>query len=58
MPAVILGLRPGDFKRLERLAEDRDLPPRELAGILLEEAIRRVSGDRRPLDPPIVEAAS
>ena len=46
MGAVIIGLRPGDHKLLDHLAELRGRQPKEVAGILLEEAIRRESGIR------------
>lgn len=42
MGAIIVGLRPGDHRRLEELAVRRGRPPKEIAGILLEQAIRQV----------------
>ena len=44
MGAVIIGLRPGDHKELNQIAERVGRPPKEVAGILLEEAIRRERG--------------
>jgi hypothetical protein len=41
MGAIVIGLRPGDHKRLEELAQVQGRPPQELAGIYLERAIRR-----------------
>jgi hypothetical protein len=41
MGAVIIGLRPSDHKDLNQLAERIERPAKEVAGILLEEAIRR-----------------
>lgn len=46
MSAVIIGLRPGDHKDLELLAEQIGRPAKEVAGILLEQAIRRERGIR------------
>ena len=46
MGAVIIGLRPGDHKDLNLLAEQVGRPAKEVAGILLEEAIRRERGIR------------
>jgi len=46
---MILGLRPGDKKLLDRQAEERGRPARELAGIYLEEAIRRAEVERQPV---------
>jgi hypothetical protein len=39
--AIIIGLRPGDQRELDRIAERVGRPPREVASILLEQAIRR-----------------
>ena len=51
MGAVIVGLRPGDHKDLNMLAERVGRPAKEVAGILLEEAIRRERGIRlAPVD--------
>ena len=47
MGAIVVGLRPGDHKRLRELVEVQGRPPQELAGIYLERAIRRV---RLPAD--------
>ena len=44
MGAVIVGLRPGDHKDLNQIAERVGRPAKEVAGILLEEAIRRERG--------------
>ena len=44
MAAIIVGLRPRDHEDLKRLAERVGRPAKELAGIYLEEAIRRASG--------------
>lgn len=44
MGAVIIGLRPGDYKELNQIAQRVGRPPKEVAGILLEQAIRRESG--------------
>jgi len=44
MGAVIVGLRPGDHKDLDQLAELVGRPAKEVAGILLEQAIRRERG--------------
>ena len=41
MGAIIAALRPGDHENLKRLATARCTPLRDLAGILLEDAIRR-----------------
>jgi hypothetical protein len=38
--AIIVGLRPGDRKDLDRIAERVGRPAKEVAGILLEQAIR------------------
>ncbi len=46
MGAVIIGLRPGDHMELNQLAERVGRPAKEVAGILLEEAIRRERGIR------------
>ncbi len=46
MGAVIVGLRPGDHKELNQLAERVGRPAKDVAGILLEEAIRRERGIR------------
>ena len=46
MGAVIVGLRPGDHKELAQIAERFGRPAKEVAGILLEEAIRRERGIR------------
>jgi hypothetical protein len=50
--AIVVGLRPGDHKRLKQLAEVQGRPPQELAGIYLERAIRRV---RVPAATPALE---
>jgi hypothetical protein len=47
MGAIVLGLRPGDQERLKHVADQWGRPPKEVAGILLEEAIRRETGERR-----------
>ncbi len=44
--AIIVGLRPGDHEDLKQLAERVGRPAKEVAGILLEEAIRRERGIR------------
>ncbi len=46
MGAVIVGLRPGDHRDLDLIAKRVGRPPKEVAGILLEEAIRRERGIR------------
>ncbi|MFN8636162.1 MAG: hypothetical protein U0893_20115 [Chloroflexota bacterium] len=43
MGAIVVGLRPGDHEELKRLAAHAGRPAKELAGIFLEEAIRRES---------------
>jgi hypothetical protein len=53
--AIVVGLRPGDHKRLKQLAEVQGRPPQELAGIYLERAIRRV---RVPAETPALETQS
>ena len=49
MPVIDVGIRPGDHKGLKQIAERLGQPPREVAGILLEEAIRRESANRPPM---------
>ena len=51
MPAIVLGLRPGDKKLLERQAEEAGRPSKELAGIYLEQAIRRAEAERTNSQP-------
>lgn len=46
MGAVIVGLREGDHKNLAALAAQRGLPVKDVAGILLEDAIRREAAQR------------
>ena len=46
MGAIIAALRPGDHKDLDLIAERVGRPAKEVAGILLEEAIRRERGIR------------
>ena len=46
--AIIVGLRPGDQRELDRIAERVGRPAKEVAGILLEEAIRREAAARKP----------
>jgi hypothetical protein len=48
MGAVVVGLRAGDHKHLTELAAQRGLPVKDVAGILLEEAIRREAGTLPP----------
>ena len=55
MAAIIIGLRPGDHRLLKELAEARGRPPQELAGIFLEQAIRRARPIRRDAEPATVE---
>jgi hypothetical protein len=43
MGAIVVGLRPGDHRRLKELAELQGRPPGEVAGIYLEQAIRQVN---------------
>jgi hypothetical protein len=43
MGAIVVGLRPGDHKRLKELAELQGRPPGEVAGIYLEQAIRQAN---------------
>ncbi len=40
MGAIIVALRGSDHKRLEALAADRAMSAKDLAGVLLEQAIR------------------
>jgi len=42
--AIIVGLRPGDHKDLNQIAEQIGRPAKEIAGILLEQAIRHERG--------------
>ena len=52
--AIIIGLRPGDQRELNRIAERVGRPSREVAGILLEQAIRRGTWlDARPELTPV-----
>lgn len=44
MGAIVVGLRPGDHEDLNQIAELVGRPPKEVAGILLEQAIRRERG--------------
>jgi hypothetical protein len=53
MGAIVLGLRPGDHKRLNQVADQWGRPPKEVAGILLEEAIRREANERRGSGPKL-----
>jgi hypothetical protein len=53
--AIVVGLRPGDHKRLKELAKVQGRPPQELAGIYLERAIRRV---RVPATTPALDTQS
>ncbi len=46
MGAIIVGLRPGDHADLKQMAEQIGRPAKEVAGILLEQAIRRTRGRR------------
>jgi hypothetical protein len=55
--AVIIGLRPGDHKDLNQIAERVGRPAKEVAGILLEQAIRRESGNRLTVTAPRAEGA-
>jgi len=41
MGAIVVGLRPDDYRLLHQLAEAKGRRPQDLAGIYLEEAIRR-----------------
>ena len=41
MGAIVVGLRPDDYKRLHQIAEYEGRRPQDLAGIYLERAIRR-----------------
>jgi len=41
MGAIVVGLRPDDYKQLHQLAEAKGRRPQDLAGIYLERAIRR-----------------
>jgi hypothetical protein len=46
MPAIIVAIRPGDQKLLERQAAEAGRPPRELAALYVEKAIRRAEAER------------
>jgi hypothetical protein len=48
--AVIAALRPGDHRGLETIADRWGRPAKEVAGILLEEAIRREARPSRLID--------
>jgi len=50
--AVIAALRPGDQKALDALADRWGRPSKEVAGILLEEAIRRETRPNALIDLP------
>ncbi len=53
--AIVVGLRPGDHKDLDQIAQLIGRPAKEVAGILLEQAIRRESGYRlTPVNHPNV----
>jgi predicted DsbA family dithiol-disulfide isomerase len=41
MGAVIIALRRSDHERLYEIAAERGMSPKDMAGVLLEEAIRR-----------------
>ncbi len=41
MGAIVVGLRPDDYRQLHQLAEAKGRRPQDLAGIYLEQAIRR-----------------
>jgi hypothetical protein len=57
MGAIVVGLRPGDHKRLKELAELQGRPPTEVAGIYLEQAIRE-RADAQPADDEQLTAGS
>ena len=57
MGAIIAALRPGDHEGLEAIADRWGRPAKEVAGILLEEAIRRETrpntlNDQKPAGSP------
>jgi len=59
MGAIVVGLRPDDYKRLQQLAELKGQRPQDLAGIYLEQAIRRVKAPaigQSPDDRPMTTA--
>jgi hypothetical protein len=56
MPVVDVGLRPGDHKDLKQIAERIGRPAKEVAGILLEQAIRRESAELKTAGEPATGA--
>jgi predicted DsbA family dithiol-disulfide isomerase len=46
MPVIDVGIRSGDHRGLKQIAERVGLSAKEVAGILLEQAIRRETGIR------------
>ena len=46
MGTIVVGLRPGDHTDLKQIAEQIGRPAKEVAGILLEQAIRQSRGGR------------
>ena len=57
MGAVIVGLRPGDHKELAQIAERLGRPAKEVAAILLEQAIRRERAGALPADGQLTATA-
>ena len=55
MGAIIAALRPGDHRGLTTIADRWGRPAKEVAGILLEEAIRR---ETRPSALPELKTAT
>lgn len=65
MGAIVVGLRPDDYKQLYQLAQSKGRRPQDLAGIYLERAIRRAkvpsslpSDDTLATDTRELEAAA
>jgi len=56
---IIVGLRPDDYRQLHQLAKDKGRRPQDLAGIYLEQAIRRAKAPAadRPADDRLVTTA-
>ena len=53
MGAIIAALRPGDHRGLEAIADRWGRPAKEVAGILLEEAIRRETRPSTLISEPV-----
>lgn len=59
MPAIFVGLRPCDDRRLRELADARGCRPQDLAGIYLERAIRRAPVPKETPGPdPMTDSAA